>query len=160
MKVVPREYFRNAVREPYRPVSSEKLEALRKQTLLVAAYACYEEDDPQQFTSFEMIRRTYEALLESTLPWTSRGVFIDQCGRNSDWRQRPVFSGMLDDGAFDLIVCKSLSHLHADPLEALKAVAILERNDISVYFEAEGAYSRNYRDLLGLIAGTGVEQSR
>ena len=45
MEVIPKELFKNAVREPYRPSGSRRLESLRRKYLRVAVYACYGADE-------------------------------------------------------------------------------------------------------------------
>ena len=112
VEVVPRELFRNLAREPYRPSGSRRLESLRRKYLRVAVYACYGVDEPFQATSVALLKQPFEALFRNTPKWTPRGFFIDQTGRDAAISKRPMFNRMFDDGAFDLIICKSISHLH------------------------------------------------
>ena len=109
MEVVPKELFRNTAKEPYRPSGSRRLESLRKKHLRVGVYACYGADEPFQATSLELLKQPFEALFRNTPKWTPRGLFIDQTGRDAAISKRPMFNRMFDDGAFDLIICKSIA---------------------------------------------------
>ena len=150
MEVVPRELFRNTAREPYRPSGSRRLESLRRKYLRVAVYACYGVDEPFQATSVELLKQPFETLFRNTPVWTPRGFFIDQTGRDAAISKRPMFNRMFDDGAFDLIICKSISHLHTNLAAALEAVTVLNRCGIPIYFEAEDVYSGNPSDMRNL----------
>lgn len=150
MKVVPRELFRHPVKEPHKPSGSIRLESLRRKYLRVAVYACYGADEPFQATSVELLKQPFEALFRNTPTWTPRGFFIDQTGRDVAISKRPMFNRMFDDGAFDLIICKSISHLHTNQAMALEAVTVLNRCGIPVYFEAEDIYSGNPSDMRNL----------
>ena len=150
MEVIPKELFRNAVREPYRPSGSRRLESLRRKYLRVAVYACYGADELFQATSVALLKQPFEALFRNTPKWTPRGLFIDQTGRDAAISKRPMFNRMFDDGAFDLIICKSISHLHTNLAAALEAVIVLNRCGIPIYFEAEDVYSGNPSDMRNL----------
>ena len=150
MEVIPKELFRNAAKEAYRPSWFRRLESLRRKYLRVAVYACYGADEPFQATSVELLKQPFEALLRKTPAWTPRGYFIDQTGRDAVISKRPMFNRMFDDGAFDLIICKSISHLHTNLAAALEAVIVLNRCGIPIYFEAEDVYSGNPSDMRNL----------
>ena len=127
MEVIPKELFRNTAREPYKPSGPRRLESLRRKYLRVAVYACYGADEIFQATSVELLKQPFEALFRNTPAWTPRGFFIDQTGRDAAISKRPMFNRMFDDGAFDLIICKSISHLHTNLAMALEAVTVLNR---------------------------------
>jgi len=156
MEIVPRERFMRT-KEPYKPCGSRRLEALRRKHLRVAYYSCYDAPDPLSVTSLALLKAPMEAFLNSTPAWTPMGVFIDQCGRDSDWASRPVLREMMNSGAFDLIICKSLSHLHSRVAEALRLIAYLEKIGIPIYFEAENTYTGNRSDILNLTVGANLE---
>ena len=160
MEVVPKELFRNTAKEPYRPSGSRRLESLRKKHLRVGVYACYGADEPFQATSLELLKQPFEALFRNTPAWTPRGFFIDQTGRDTDITKRPGFIRMVDDGAFDLIICKSISHLHTKLAVALQTVTVLNRCGIPVYFEAEDLYSGNPSDMRNLTVTANLEALR
>ena len=150
MEVVPRELFRDVVREPHKPSGSKRLESLRRKYLRVAIYACYGADELFQATSVELLKQPFEALFRNTPTWTPRGFFIDQTGRDAAISKRPMFNRMFDDGAFDLIICKSIRHLHTNLATALEAVTVLNRCGIPFYFETEDIYSGNPSDMRNL----------
>ena len=150
MEVVPKEHFRDAFRKSYKPSGSKRLESLRRKYLRVAVYACFGADELFQATSVELLKQPFEALLRNTPAWTPRGYFIDQTGRDAVISKRPMFNRMFDDGAFDLIICKSISHLHTNLAMALDAVTVLNRCGIPIYFEVEDVYSGNPSDMRNL----------
>lgn len=150
MEVVPRELFRDAAREPYKPSGSKRLESLRRKYLRVAVYACYGADELFQATSVELLKQPFEAMFRNTPKWTPRGYFIDQTGRDAAISKRPMFNRMFNDGAFDLIICQSIRHLHTNLATAFEAVTVLNRCGIPVYFEAEDVYSGNPSDMRNL----------
>ena len=152
MKMAPREAFRRS-RKMYEPSGSRKLEALRQKPFRVAVYNCYEVTE----SSLTLRKAPLEEILYGTPAWVPMGVFMDQCGQNSDWASRPVLSAMIREGWYDLILCKSVSHLHPNIVEAARCIACLEKNGIPVYFEAEDLYTRNHSDILNLTVGANLE---
>ena len=152
MKVIPREAFRRS-RKMYEPSGSRKLEALRQKPFRVAVYNCYEATDP----SLKLTNASLEEILYGTPAWVPMGVFMDQSGQDSGWDSRPVLSAMIREGWYDLIICKSVSHLHSSIVEAIRCIACLEKIGIPVYFEADDLYTRNHTDILNLTVGANVE---
>ena len=152
MKMAPREAFRRS-RKMYEPSGSRKLEALRQKPFRVAVYNCYEVTEP----SLTLRKAPLEEILYGTPAWVPMGVFMDQCGQDSDWATRPALSAMIREGWYDLIICKSVRHLHSRIVEALRCIAFLEKIGIPVYFEAEDLYTRNRSDILNLTVGANIE---
>ena len=152
MKMASREAFRRN-RKMYEPSGSRKLETLRQKPLRVAVYNCYEATEPSQ----ALRNAPLEEILYCSPAWVPMGVFMDQCGQDSDWASRPVLSAMINEGWYDLILCKSVSHLHSNIVEAVRCIACLEKIGIPVYFETEDLYTRNHSDILNLIFGTELE---
>lgn len=152
MKIAPRETFRRS-RKMYESSGSRILEDLRQKPFRVAVYNCYEAAEP----SLTLRNTSLEEILSGTPAWIPMGVFMDQCGQDSDWARRPVLSAMVKEGWHDLILCKSVSHLHSRVVEALRCIAFLEKNGIAVYFEAEDLYTRDHLDILNLTVGANVE---
>ena len=137
----------------YEPSGSRKLEILRQEPLRVAVYNCYEATE-QSLTQRNM---PLEEILYGTPAWVPMGVFVDQCGQDSDLASRPALSAMITEGWYDLILCKSLSHLHSHIVEALRCIACLEKKGIPIYFETEDLYTRNHTDILNLTVGANIE---
>ena len=137
----------------YEPSGSRKLEILRQKPLRVAVYNCYEATEQ----SLTQSSTSLEEILYGTQAWVPMGVFMDQCGQDSDWATRPALSAMIREGWYDLIICKSVRHLHSRIVEALRCIAFLEKIGISVYFEAEDLYTRNRSDTLNLTVGANIE---
>ena len=137
----------------YEPSGSRKLEALRQKPIRVAVYNCYEATEQ----SLTQRKTSLEEILYSTPAWVPMGVFVDQCGQDSDLASRPALSAMIEEGWYDLILCKSVSHLHSRIVDAIRCIASLEKIGIAVYFEAEDLYTRNHSDILNLTVGANVE---
>lgn len=152
MKIAPREAFRRS-QKMYESSGSRILEDLRQKPLRVAVYNCYDATEP----SLTLRNASLEEILNGTPAWVPMGVFMDQCGQDSDWASRPVLSAMIKEGWYDLILCKSVSHLHSSIVEVLRCIAFLEKNGITVYFEAEDLYTRDHSDILNLTVGANVE---
>ena len=165
-QVIPKELFeltsdeRRAVRDRTRSSHWEKLriQRLRQEHLRVAVYACYSAAEP----SLEPLIQPFEALLSSTPSWIRYGFFVDQCDPSTPLLERPAFAKMLDNAAFDLLLCKSLDHFHSDLAEALRAIALLETHGIEVFFETENFYSGNPSDMrnLRLMANLTILQEK
>ena len=137
----------------YEPSGSRKLEALRHKPLRVAVYNCYEATEP----SLTLRNAPLEEILNGTPAWVPMGVYMDQCGQDSDWASRPVLTAMIKEGWYDLIICKSISHLHTNLAGAIKAMAVLNRCGIRIYFEAEDVYSGNPSDMRNLMVMANIE---
>ena len=70
----------------YEPSGSRKLEALRQKPFRVAVYNCYETTEQ----SLTQSSTSWEEILYGTPAWVPMGVFVDQCGQDSDLASRPA----------------------------------------------------------------------
>ena len=160
-----REQFRSGVRKKvtnatFQAVNGEdspRFQKLRQQPLRVAYYICYNGSVPIDRMTAQALKRPFEELLRNTPSWTYGVFFVDQCDPSTPLMKRPAFAKMLDANNTDLLLCKSISHLHSNPAVALEAVTVLSRCGIPVYFETEDAYSGNPSDMRNLRVMVGLD---
>ena len=144
LKAEMRERYKDSSSEPIFPKSLLDDNSAKR----VAIYMRTAVDDPQQFSSCELLKDNYKAIISQHPNWNLVGSYIDKGVSGSSTKNRDAFNRMIADcesGKIDLIITKNISRFSRNLADAISYVKKLRNLDppVGVFFESEYIYTLN-----------------
>ena len=121
-----------------RKVDMSLVALLENTPLRVASYRrCKPEDG-----AVALMLHFPEDRIQRVPAWTFAGAFMDQCSANTLPNDRTGFKELIENKEkFDLVLCKSISHLGKDYKAVGKTLEELSKRGIYFYFEVEQLFT-------------------